>query len=193
VCLAALPTAISLQASDYRGFWLVLAWVVSGVSLLLLVVGPPLVDRYVPRIHFQPGRRGHGTLSYSPPPLRTTRRLKKDALALAQEMHAAHRPGSWFESAARIDKTRKDMDAAESEEEKHEIWSARGYEEGQRFFTEQAELQKRFGGELAALLADFKRRGLVDEGQESLMLSGATNYGGLARVAAELEALARQL
>src|SRR6266536_3343479 len=92
------------------------------------------------------------------------RRLKREALRLASDMHshaAAHRAKSTIASITEHRTASRQMRAAASEEESQRIWDEHMVASLQSNLEETTLLQQEFGGRVSFVLNEFERRGLL--------------------------------
>lgn len=119
------------------------------------------------------------------------RRLRREALALAAEIHAhlAKAPSSFGVPMAQ----HRAMMSAKDEAERAEIWEQQTQAMIADSDRQSRELAGLFGGRLRYLVGEFVRRGLLTAPEADKLIWEANSYHWIKEAATELEALALRL
>ena len=140
--------------------------------------------------------RGDGlALRMRAPEVQGKRKLRQQTLALVREIrdYQKTQPAPYVETLRAHWEATALMKKAGSKEERTAIWHEFQLGESERYARESQSLAERFGGQLAYLASEYKRRGLLDDIGANRIGWQSSSGGWLASAAAELEALAMRL
>jgi hypothetical protein len=183
------------EGADLVSWARVPLWVVAcSCALFWVATTAPLRPR-LPSLSAERTVGGGWTVHVEPPQGSGRRRLKREAVSLAADIRAylATQPPSRSSAMREHEEQFREMQAAETEEERTSIWQRHTQALTERSQRELQELSGRFGGRLLHVGQEGERLGLLDGSESSKLQWYAHSHGWLHEAANTLEALARRL
>jgi hypothetical protein len=174
------------------------AWL--GITLMALgaawgVVAIPAVAGRLPALSL---KRPHGklfSLDVSLPERYGRKRLKRETLALAEEIHNYVKAQPSSSASALVDHHNmvRAMEATETEDEKNRVWEEHTRVLTETYDQERRELGRRFGGRISYLASEYQRRDFLTESEVSKLEWETGSMWWIQQAATKLEALAHRL
>lgn len=165
--------------------------IVVAASVWVLLSAP--TARFLPSISIE---RGDGfALRFRSPELAGRRRLKKDALELVAGIrrYVNSSPAPLTASMQQHFENMQAMTAVATPEEKNAVWNAYVASSSERSEREAHELAARFGGDIAHVVGEFQRQGMLTEQAAQKVEWEARSVHWITRAANTIEGLARKL
>lgn len=184
--------ALFVEDDLIPGAWWALFILAAVSGLYWIVTSKPIAPR-LPSLRFDIAGPGFSVHVLPPEKSDAARRLRRKTDDLVGEIHSYLQtvPG-YGPSLQRHHGVFDKMQAADSEEEKSEIWHQYTQEEMKASEVERRELVARFGGRVEFLLTEYGRRGLLSESRSILLWKLGNNHW-LGELATNLEATKLQL
>jgi hypothetical protein len=183
---------VGLQLSGWTVHWL--GWILIGMAVVWATFALPAVAERLPVFSWDRG--GDGVVLRIRRPARSgRRRLRRDALALAGEIHAhvQSAPVPHSRSSEQFFDNVAAMKAAQSEAERNQLWREYTNRSTEEWAREAQQLTALFGGRMQYLAEELRRRGRITDLELRKLEWEVNSLYWLADAATTIEAAALRL
>ncbi len=173
----------------------VLGFVVIGISVVWTLLILPFISPWLPSIGLEHGDGIALRIRGPAQRPRGKRKVRQETQSLVKDIndYLRSQPNATIQSLTDHQATTQAMSKATDEAEKNAIWNRMTLRLIERSEKERRDLAERFGGRLHYLIGEYKRRGLLSEGDAHLLEWQAGSMHRMGQTATTLDGLSRRL